>query len=352
VPEDLYHLPPLEELVLYDAMRLFVVRAAAAAPGFAVTSKNAPAVVQVCQHLDGIPLAIELAAARVKVLSVEQIAARLDDRFRLLTGGSQTVLPRHQTLGAAIDWSYNLLSEAERVMLRRLSVFAGGWTLEAAETVCAGSEVDAGSILDLMASLVDKSLVIAETQGGEARYRPLETVRQYAWERLAESHEVTDLRRRHRDWFLEFAERAEPKLLGPEQVRWLERLEADHDNLRAALEWTRREQNTEFSLRLAGALHYFWFMRSNQSEGREWLEDALSRNEAVPARVRAKAVYAAGNMAWSGVANDRARAENLLNESLALFRELKDISGIAYALHALAHVARTRGELRSDDRPL
>ena len=269
VPEDIRHPLPPEELVLYDAVRLFVDRAVAITPSFAVTYETAPAVARVCQRLDGIPLAIELAAARVKVLAVEQIAARLDDRFRLLTGGSQLVLPRHQTLRGAIDWSYNLLLESERVLLRRLSVFAGGWTLEAAESVCAGGSVEAAAILDLLTSLVDKSLVLAETKRGEARYRLLETVRQYGNDRLQEAAELTDLQRWHFDWYLGLAERAEPELGGPHEDVWGERLEEEHANLRSALEWgMTQDVNGEPVLRLAGALGYFWNRRAHVSEGR------------------------------------------------------------------------------------
>ncbi len=196
---DPQHLPPLDRFREYEAVRLFIDRVVASAPQFAVKRGNVPAVAQVCHRLDGIPLALELAAARVKVLAVEQIAARLDDRFRLLTGGSRTALPRHQTLRAAMDWSYDLLSQKERIMLRRLSVFAGGLTLEAAEAVCVGESVEAADILDLLTQLADKSLVVVDTQGGEARYRLLETVRQYGLDRLLEAGETAVVRRRHRD---------------------------------------------------------------------------------------------------------------------------------------------------------
>jgi len=243
VPEDIRHLPAPKELVLYDAVRLFVDRAVATTPGFTVTSENASAVAQVCQRLDGIPLAIELAAARVKVLALEQIAARLDDRFRLLTGGSPMLLPRQQTLRATLDWSYGLLSNQERAVLRRLSVYAGGWTLEAAEAICVGGGVEASDILDLLTSLVDKSLVLAETPRGEARYRLLETVRQYAYDRLPEAGEEAEVRTRHRDWYLVLAEQADRELHGPRQELWLERLEMEHDNLRAALERSRVQKD-------------------------------------------------------------------------------------------------------------
>src|SRR6516225_8299379 len=212
---DPQHLPPLDGFKEYDAVRLFIDRAVASDPQFAVTISNAPAVAQVCHRLDGIPLALELAAARVRVLAVEQIATRLDDRFRLLTGGSRTAVLRQRTLRATMDWSFDLLSQEERALLRRLSVFAGGWSLEAAEAICSGNGVAASDILDLLTQLVDKSLVITETQSGEARYRLLETVRQYGWERLVESKEAAKIRTRHRNWYLEFAERAEPRLVGP-----------------------------------------------------------------------------------------------------------------------------------------
>jgi predicted ATPase/class 3 adenylate cyclase len=345
LPEDIFHLPPPEGLVLYDAVRLFVDRAVAAAQGFTVTSENAPAVALVCQRLDGIPLAIELAAARVKVLAVEQIAARLDDRFRLLTGGSPTLLPRQQTLRATLDWSYGLLSDQERTLLRRLSVFAGGWTLDAAEAVCAGGGIEASDILDLLTQLVDKSLVVAETQRGEARYRLLETVRQYGWDRLVELSETADVRTRHRDWYLHLAERADPKLRGPEQGVWGRRLEAEHDNLRAALEWSKTEEgDADAWLRLAGALHWFWFMRNYLSEGRERLEEALAtnRNASVPAR--ANVLCGAGTLAWRQ--GDIKRAEILLQESLALFRKLGENSGMAFSLHHLAHVAERQRDFR------
>jgi len=207
---NLKNLPPFENLSQYEAVRLFIERAIFSQPTFAVTNSNAPAVAQICHRLDGIPLAIELAAARVKSLPVDQIAKRLDDRFRLLTGGSRTALPRQQTLRAAIDWSYNLLSEAERVLLRRLSVFAGGWTLEAAEAICGGEGIEAHDVLDLLTHLVDKSLVVMEGDGGGGRYRLLETIRQYARDRLLESgEEAVVLRESHLEWFLGLAEQGE-----------------------------------------------------------------------------------------------------------------------------------------------
>jgi predicted ATPase len=218
---DLRRLPALEQMTQYEAVRLFVERALISRPEFALTSASAPSVAQVVHRLDGIPLAIELAAARVKVLSVDQVADRLDDRFRLLTSGSRTALPRQQTLRATMDWGYDLLSETERALLRRLSVFAGGWTLEAAEAVCAEDGVEAPDVLDLLTHLVDRSLVVMEEQDGGARYRLLGTVRQYGREKLLESGEADPARERHRAWCLNLAERAEPELQGPRQHVWL-----------------------------------------------------------------------------------------------------------------------------------
>ncbi len=310
-----------EEIILYDAVRLFVDRAVASAPGFTVTRQNAPAVAQVCQQLDGIPLAIELAAARVKVLTVEQIATRLDDRFRLLIGGSRMVLPRHQTLRAAIDWSYNLLPETERVLLRRLSVFGGGWTLEAAEAICAGGSVEADAILNLLTALVDKSLVLAGTQQGEARYRLLETVRQYARERLVEAGEEADVRTRHRAWCVAVAEQADTEIRGPRQRIWLDRLELEHDNLRAALGWGREDpKGAEAMLRLAGALYYFWFLHGNWSEAHGWCEEALKRQRDAPRAVLPKAYWGATHFAW--LFGDAKRAKMLGNEGLTIARDL------------------------------
>jgi hypothetical protein len=219
---------------------------------FQVTTQNAATLASICYRLDGIPLAIELAAARVRLLSVEEINHKLDQRFRLLTGGSRTALPRQQTLRSLIDWSYNLLHDAEQLLLQRLSVFAGGWTLAAAEQVCAGEGVEDWAALDLLTSLADKSLLAVEQNDGHSRYRLLETVRQYARERLLESGGGEAIRVRHRDYFLTLAEEAEPKLLGSEQAEWLRRLEEEHDNLRSALEWSLAEAESGAVFGFAG----------------------------------------------------------------------------------------------------
>ncbi len=271
---DVHHLPTVEGLTQFDAVRLFIDRAVSVKSDFHVTNANAPAVAQVCHRLDGIPLAIELAAARVKGLSVEQIAARLDDRFRLLTGGSRTALPRQQTLRTSIDWSYDLLSEPERVLLRRLSVFVGDWSLEAVEAVTSDqlsvsseqltNKTDrrlliTDNILDLLLRLIDKSLVVEEERGGEARYRLLETIRQYARDKLFESGEVEQLRARHLEFFLKFAEEARPKLRSAEQLELLDRQRSEYENLRVAVGWAREggtpiSSSAEIGLRLISAL--------------------------------------------------------------------------------------------------
>jgi predicted ATPase len=265
-----------------EAVRLFAERAVAARPDFELTDANAAAVARVCRRLDGLPLAIELATARLRALSPEQIANRLDDRFALLTSGNRAALPRHQTLAAAVAWSYDLLGESERVLFQRLALFAGGWTLEAADAVCGSSsngssESTPRHVLDTLARLVDRSLVIADEASGGVRYRFLETIRQYAHERLVEaSGEAEMARRAHALYFLALAEAADPQLYGADAVNWMAQLKADHDNLRAALRWALDAGQTELALRLGASLHRFWRQRGYLSEGREWLAQALN----------------------------------------------------------------------------
>ena len=331
----------------YDAVCLFVVRAGMQKSEFALTRQNARAVASVCHRLDGIPLAIELAAARVRVLSVEEIDTRLEDRFRLLTGGSQTALPRQRTLRAAIDWSYDLLSAQERTLLSRLSVFAGGWGLEAAEAVCAEEGREDWEVLDLLTGLVDKSLVIAEERTGTSRYRLLETVRQYSRERLVQAGEEAQIRGRHLEYYLALAEEAEPKLTGPEQGEWLGRLEAEHDNLRAALAWCQTEdEGAEAGLRLGGALYRFWHVRGHFSEGRSYLTEAFGHKRAIGHdRERAKALGGAGFLAYAQ--GDYEAARSLHEESLSICRELGDKQGIAQSFNNLGNVAFSQGEYDS-----
>ena len=336
-------LPPPEGLMQYEAVRLFVERAALHQPAFRITESNASTVVQVCQRLDGMPLAIELAAARVRVLTVEQIAGRLDDGFRLLTGGNRTVLPRHQTLQAAMDWSYDLLSEPERTLLRRLSVFAGGWTLEAAEAICSGGGIEAGDILELLAGLVDKSLVLVEAHPGDARYRLLEIIRQYGARRQEESGEALTVQRRHLEWYLGLAEQADAELRGPRQEAWLERLEGEHDNLRAALQWSGAESpSTDAEMRLAGALRWFWFIRGYWSEGRKWLEGALAHRSETPSPALLRALQGAARLARFQGDYDQARA--LSEEGLAMSHRLGDGESRVWFLIALGAVELHQGD--------
>jgi predicted ATPase/transcriptional regulator with XRE-family HTH domain len=322
---DVHQLSDVATVMRSEAVRLFVDRAVAAKPDFTVTDTNAPSVAQICHRLDGIPLALELAAARVRALSVDQIAARLDDRFQLLTGGSRTALPRHQTLLALVDWSYDLLPEAERVLLRRLSVFRGGWTLEAAEAVCVGEKSEAAEVLNLLTHLVDKSLVVVEEQDREMRYHMLETIREYALRRLVESGEAESIRRQHVHFFLSLAEAAESHIEGPS--RWRERLEAEDDNLRAALNWA-YENAVDVGVRLASVLQLFWYWSGNSSEGRDWFERALRLT--IPAKARATALSGAGLLAW--MQGEYTVARSLYSESATLHRETGDKRGLAYSL--------------------
>ena len=330
---DLKHLPAAEGLSQYEAVRLFIDRAMLAQPHFTVTDENANAVAQICSRLDGIPLAIELAAARVKVLKAEQIAERLNDRFRLLTGGSRTALPRQQTLRALIDWSYDLLSENEKLLLRRLAVFMGGCTLEAAEQVCSDGQLHVEDVLDLLIHLVDKSLVVVDEQPGHLRYRMLETVRQYAREKLLGSGEGERLHTQHLAYFLKFAEEAEPYLFRGEQIEWLNWLEQDYDNIRAALGCAienEQDDPPDAGLRLSNALWYFWYLRGYLLERREWLRRALEKPTQAPRTVaRARALGLAGFFAvWQ---YDQKEAVSLLEESITLCQELNDKPGLAFA---------------------
>jgi non-specific serine/threonine protein kinase len=342
LPDGPQSLPPAQ-LAEYDAIRLFVDRAALAQLGFTLSERTGRAIAQICQRLDGMPLAIEFAAARVRMLSVEQIAARLDDRFRLLTAARRQILPRLQTLRATMDWSYDLLSQSEQALLRRLSVFAGGWPFEAAEAVCAGDGVEPAAILDLLTQLVDKSLVIAETHAGEARYRLLETVRLYGADKLQSAGEATEVRRRHRDWFMALAEQAEPELRGLRQRLWLDRLEMEHDNLRAAYEWTMTEPGgSREGLRLATALYHFWVAGGHWSEGHEWLEQGFLSSGDVAPSIRPKALANAALFAWRARKDERAIA--LAEEGLAVCKEVGDRDSGALCLICLSSVASDRGD--------
>jgi len=328
-------LPDLAQLLDYEAIALFVQRAKGVKVEFNLTKQNAKAVAEICIRLDGLPLAIELAAARIKVLSAEQIAARLSDQFKLLTGGSRTALPRQQTLQALIDWSYDLLSESERMLFRRLAVFSGGWAIEAAEIVCAVDGLDTYEILDLLTQLVSKSLVVAEEQeNGEIRYRMMETIRHYAINKLKESDESNLMQSSHLKYFTELGEVAEPKLRGEEQSEWLALLELEHDNLRVALDFSlSKDEEMEKGLRLAGAIWRFWYIHSHLSEGENLLETFLLKQIEYPQLIKSKALNAAGNIAWSLGKYDK--AINYHEQNLVLRRESKDKRLIAQSLNNL-----------------
>jgi predicted ATPase/DNA-binding SARP family transcriptional activator len=336
----------LKELQEFASIKLFDERAGNAKSGFVLDERNASTVAQICRRLDGIPLAIELAAARIKVLSVDEIAARLDDRFSLLTAGSRTAVPRHQTLRATIDWSYDLLTEPERRLLRRLSVFAGGFTLEAVEAVCSQG-MKQSDILDLLGRLVDKSLVIVEADSGvgETRYRLLETIRQYALEKLVETGEASVIRDRHLDFYLSLAEKSEPYIFGHESVIWIYRLDKDLDNFRAAMEWSTNSGKAVAALRIAGSLvyFYFWYTHGNLlSELQHRIQLALSRPEGMERTLaRAKALNALGFMNWADTYPTDRHPE--LEEALSIGRELGDAWNTATALRYLGLLASMQG---------
>jgi non-specific serine/threonine protein kinase len=334
--------PSPAEIQDYPAVRLFTDRAAAVVPGFRLTRENAPAVARICQRLDGMPLALELAAARVRVLTADEIAERLDSRFRLLTGGDRTALRRHQTLRALVDWSFELLSDQERALFRRLAVFAGGWTLAAAEAVCGHDAVEAEAVLDLLTGLVDKSVAVADGRGAEERYRFPETIREYALERLAESGEAEAVRQRHAVHFAALAEEAAAALTGPLASSWLDKLVLEQDNLRAALRWCEVPEEAELGLRCAAALWRFWLFRGDRAEGLTWLTRLLAVPSGAARRVRAGALRVAATLA--ATREEYGAADAWAEEGLAIGRELGDLATQADALATLAFSARRRGD--------
>ena len=327
-----------ESLSHFESVRLFIDRALQTQPNFVLTNTNAPALASICFRLDGIPLAIELAAARVRSLSVEDINAKLDQRFRLLTGGSRTALPRQQTLRSLIDWSYDLLSPAEKALLCRLSVFAGGWTLESAEAVCAGDLVEDWETLDLLTSLCDKSLSVAEPSGTSTRYRLLETVRQYARDRLLESGDGEKFRDKHLAFFLTLAEETEPQINTPRMKEILDFLEEDTDNFRAALEWSGDlPDRAESGLRLAIATNYFIAWRISLTEVQKQLSRAMASSADVSPCLRAKGFHLLGYYATMFL--DFENAHHLLKQSLEIRQSLNERLGIAATLNALGNLA-------------
>ena len=332
-----------ERLAACDAVRLFLDRGRSVLPGFELTQENAEAISQICLRLDGIPLAVELAAARVRSLPPHQIATRLDHRFRLLTGGSRTALPRHRTLRAAMDWSFDMLPEAEQILLPRLSAFAGSFSLEAAEAVAAGGPVVGDEMIDLLARLVDKSLLMPEEGSTEARYRMLETIRDYAQERLVEAGDASEVYARHRDWFVALVEQARPGFFtGAEHAPWLARLSDDHDNLRAALRWSDEDPDgSSAELSLASGLWRFWEIRGHLAEGSAWLERALARTGGEISARRALGLTGLGVLATQR--GDHAGASAAHEASLLLQRELGNPLAIAAACNNVASAAIEQG---------
>jgi predicted ATPase/class 3 adenylate cyclase len=339
---DIKHLPLIEQLSQYEAVRLFIDRALLVAPHFVVDKDNAPHIAQICYRLDGIPLAIELAAARVKVISVEQISKRLDDRFRLLTGGARTALPRQQTLRALIDWSYDLILENERLLLCRLSVFAGGWALEAAEEVCAGNGIESYEILDLLSQLVNKSLVVVQdSQSGETRYRMLETIRQYAREKLLEVGGGEIIRDRHLAYFVKLAVQAEPELHYSNQVFWLNRLDEEIDNFRMAIEWA-LTKDVEAGLRIAAIPWRFWLGRGYFQEVGAWLQSLLEQYKMIDAlhaqalAIHSSCIFRQGNFP---------EAVRLAKQSVEMARTVSDQRTEALSLAFLGVTMTIQGNM-------
>jgi predicted ATPase/class 3 adenylate cyclase len=379
-------LPPLEHLTEYEAIRLFVERARAVRPDFSLTEENGPAVVEICKRLDGLPLAIELAAARIKLLPSRVLLDKLGNRLKILTGGARNLPERQRTLRNAIEWSYELLDEGEKLLFGRLGVFSGGATLEAIEAVCDAEGDLPTDVFDGASSLLDKSLLRQEEgAAGEPRFAMLETIHEFANVKLAESGEVEAVRRAHAEYFLILAEVAEPMLWGAEDAAWLDRLEREHGNMRAALSWAIEHDEGELALRLGGALRWFWYMEGYYGEGRRWLEATLGKDwRAAAAEARAKALEGVGWLASGQGDLDRAQAAaeeglklsaeavlgdvvvadlqnvlgeavarqrgdyewaaKLLTESLALHRKAGDIRGIAWSLCNLANVTSDRGD--------
>jgi predicted ATPase len=337
----------LEHLLCSEAVRLFVERAKAVRSDFKLTSENAAAVVQICQHLDGIPLSLELAAALVKGSNVQEIASRLNDRFHLLTGGSRTALPRQRTLQATIDWSYNLLSEQERTLLRRLAIFPGSWTLEAAEYICADDDLSSKAVQDLHLHLIDKSLVIMETDGLESRYHMLETIRQYALEKLLQSGEVEHTRARHLHFFLRLSQRTELGFRGPDFRLWLDRMDRERDNLRMDLNYAINSGQSETALQLIGSAFWVWWMLGPWSEGQRWVETVLSTASFKPTASKAKALLALGLFHFSQ--SDYLKSQKILEQSIVIWDSLEDKLWYVLANTMLGYVLHRQKQPSASD---
>ena len=338
--------PPKEaqvsEIAESEGVQLLVERARAATPAFTLTAANASAAAKLCRGLDGIPLAIELAAAQLRSMTLEELLNRLKDRFSVLTAGSRTGLPRHQTLRATVDWSYDLLEDSERSVFEELSVFAGGFTLDAAEAVCA-SRVRPDEVLPALCALVDKSLVTFAGQD-TGRYHLLETLRQYGDERLGAAGREAEVRQRHAHYFRSLAERAGPQLIGPDQLRWIERVEDDHENLRRALTWALEEGNADVGLKMVASLWAHWWRHGHIPEGDRWTTRVLNAfGDSSTPELLAAVMIGGGHLTWK--LGDFDRAEALCTDSLAVCRELSDEGGAAASVRVLAMVARERGDV-------
>jgi non-specific serine/threonine protein kinase len=338
---DLHNLPSGDEIWQIEAMQLFHDRAGSIQPGYHPDQEETSFIAQICSRLDGIPLAIELAAARIKTLSVNEIASRLNDRFRLLTGGSRSALPRQQTLQAAIDWSYNLLTEKEQVLLRRFSVFSNGAALNAVEEVCSDDMLNKSEILELLTHLVDKSMVLADTRGQAARYSMLETIRQYAAEKCLSAAETEIVRDRHLSHFTHWVQTVEPELWKENQIHWLDCLNADHDNFRVAIEWSLGEheddQQVLLGLQMADSLGFFWLVRGHWNEGRSYLDSLLQHPLAQQVSLeRARGLNMAGFLTMSY--GDLHKARTLFEEAARLAEQLDSDAGQAYARYGLGSI--------------
>ena len=328
-----------------EAIQLFIERAAAARRDFELSPENSTAIYQICSQLDGLPLAIELAAARIKLLTPEQIAERLEDRFQLLTAGSRTALPRHQTLEAAMDWSYDLLSDTEQVLLRILSVFSGGFSLGDVDGVIEHSETDRVLVFDVIAQLVDKSLVLIDEHEGNRRYKVLETVKQYGIKKLQEAGEYETARQGHLDYFVQLAEQSDLDLRSSHQIESLSLLDAEHDNLRSALRWSLNTENKDMALRLVGALGWYWFMRGYWVESAVWLKLSMELSKAADPMLEARAIIRAG-----GLELIRGKVEGKIEhveQALQVCRTYNDLEGTAWCLNLLGQ-AGTWGYIDSD----
>jgi len=335
-------LPPIDRLSQYEAVRLFIERAKAAKPDFSVTDENAPAVAEICARLDGLPLAIELAAARIKLLTPAAMLQRLGSRLKLLGGGSRDLPERQRTLRGTIEWSHALLEAGEQLLFARLAFFSGGRTLEAIEAICDARGDLPMDALESVSSLLDKSLLRQEEgPEGEPRFVMLETIHEYARERLQVSGEAEQTRRLHAEYFLALAEEAEPELSGADQLACLERLEAEHDNMRAALSWS-LENEPKTALRLAVALARFWEMRARFLEGSAWLEAALLQSDRADSATRAKLLSEAGTFAF--YRTDFDHAIELHGEALELYRQVGDDNGVAFALLCLGAQHMEKGD--------